>query len=262
MTITTMEVSFMHKPISVFKTLADTYKTISQHFKLFRNGLMIPLILMAFVQMGLIYLLNNISTMKTSSIIFTILGILPLLVFSGTLMFNISSRITINGEIGHRWWKMTETRCLLKAAAIAGYSMLGNIAVSLIFTLIIVTIFITSEEVSMILMRSETVLGLFKLIVYSLIGGYIGARFMIVFPATAIGNIMKVGEAWKTSKGNGWRLMMITYVPIWVSLLITALWIASHESLALQMVIIPITLSIQIFTMTTVAVAYKKLTAE
>jgi hypothetical protein len=45
---------------------------------------------------------------------------------------------------------------------------------------------------------------------------YVVARFSPVFPATAIDRIVDWKWAWRTSRGNGWRLVVVVMVLPWV----------------------------------------------
>jgi hypothetical protein len=41
------------------------------------------------------------------------------------------------------------------------------------------------------------------------VGMYVFARFALVFPATAIGEKTSFGEAWQSTRGNGWRMLVV-----------------------------------------------------
>jgi hypothetical protein len=46
-------------------------------------------------------------------------------------------------------------------------------------------------------------------IAFLLLHLYLFARFVLVFPATAMGDPMSFRDAWEISAGNGWRLVIL-----------------------------------------------------
>lgn len=54
-----------------------------------------------------------------------------------------------------------------------------------------------------------------QLLLLGLPATYVLARLSLVFPATALGRQLSLGEAWVMSKGNGWRVFIIVGVLPW-----------------------------------------------
>lgn len=66
--------------------------------------------------------------------------------------------------------------------------------------------------------RDDNVMGWTKVIefVASLPALYVVARLSLVFPATAIDRYAGLKWAWRTSRGNGWRLVVVITVMPWL----------------------------------------------
>ena len=69
---------------------------------------------------------------------------------------------------------------------------------------------------------------------------YLVARLSLVFPATAIDRPASLRWAWRTSRGNGWRLVVVVTVLPWlVSHLVGLLY--RDEATAAEVVLLTVT---------------------
>jgi hypothetical protein len=258
-------VTTMQKRIPIFKTIAESYGSLFDNAALFRKALILPAIIFLCIDICYIHIFNNLSLqdpLADEKLLLIGLITIPLFLFAGILTFNISSRIIIDGAIGHWWWKMAETKTLIKTLIVALLLTLAKIILSLVIMIFMFAIFLSSDATEDFMMLLRICFGILELTLSTMLTTYLMGRLIVLFPATAIGKQMKISQAWKLTKGNGWRLAMIIYIPMTFVLICTSIWILCfHKSLYLQVFILPIAIFMQIAAVVSNPIAYRKITS-
>jgi hypothetical protein len=117
-----------------------------------------------------------------------------LLVFAW--MMNVCCRIAITNMPGNAGWTASETWSAVWLVCLNFViGILAGLPAFAVFTVMLMIAPLFALPVA----------GL----VFLLLDVYLFARFILVFPATAMGDKASFREAWEMSDGNGWRLVLL-----------------------------------------------------
>lgn len=95
------------------------------------------------------------------------------------------------------------------------------------------------------------------MVIASLPAAYLAARLTVLFPSIAIDRHMSIKSAWALTKGNGWRLVTIVWVPaILISTLPISTWFNNTAGSLLFNFILGIVTALEV---AFISVAYKVL---
>lgn len=247
----------MNTTISVFNTIKTTFETIFFDIKLFFRGLAIPFTLLLTIQLALVYCIYSrfISTLSPTYLASFCTLLVSLLVITTIMFWNITSRITIHRSIGHLGWKKPETKTLLKSLGVLFYSLIALLGMMLFLNILFYAVYffmdVTNDYVPAFISLATDMLS-------TTFAAYITARFSIIVPATSIGQSMKLKEAWKKTKNNGWRLFCIYAIPTGLTYMCSNLCVTYFGvNMFSLMATLPIALFSQVILMVSCAVVYK-----
>lgn len=184
----------MEKRIPVWKTLSDAFIFVADHLGMLFNALIIPLILFVAIEFGFLFL--AVSSTEPSPALF-LKGLAEILIYAW--MINVSCRVVITQTRGSSRWTAAETWTAIWLLCLTFVITLLSGAVA--FAIFAVLSFISAP------------LGMIAAgITFMILHVYLFARFILVFPATAMGDKASFREAWEMSAGNGWRLVFLFFL--------------------------------------------------
>lgn len=179
----------MDRTIPVWQTLSDAFSFVHQKITLFLSALLIPSLILVAVQLIFLFLVSD-----PQSPIHFVFDLVSLMVFAW--MMNVCCRIAITESAGKLAWTSCET---WTALWLVGLSFVVSVLAALPALALFAALSFITPMVGMIA----------GLICFSILHFYLFARFILVFPATAMGDKASFREAWEMSKGNGWRLVVL-----------------------------------------------------
>lgn len=91
---------------------------------------------------------------------------------------------------------------------------------------------------------------------------YVVARLSLVFPATAIDRIVDWKWAWRASRGNGWRLVVVVTVLPWVSSQLVGFLYREEPSAAEVVLITVLGTALFALEIAALSIAYRELTKD
>jgi hypothetical protein len=203
------------------------------------------------LQVLAIFLLQNPTGIFVA--LFCLLGL-----FTKIMMMNISFRIVLKGEAGHVFWQLPEILTFLK---FVGVFLISFLMVGVITTPLYIGAALFSVNSFPELSPITKVGFSFAQVAVYLSYLYLIGRFILIFPATAIGEKLTFKQAVKLSKGNGWRLSMILFIPTLMNLIIGISMLSLPQNI-LFILTIPAVIFGMIMTLiwtTGISIAYKNL---
>ncbi len=193
---------------SIWRTFLSAMVFVKNHALLYVQGLWLPIALFIALNIPVFFIIPQAiptpeEAMTTQSISLNVAELYvmftPLL--QGLLlvwMANISSRIVLMGHPGKLWWSMCETRTAIWMVLIA---LLVSLAAGVLSSILYFILSWLPIDPAM----SMTV----SIAVYSILAYYLLSRLSLLFPSIAIDHAMRLEDAWKMSKGDGWKLMIL-----------------------------------------------------
>ncbi len=228
----------MRTSIPVWQTLSDAFSFILNESALFAKALILPVLIFISLQaLGLF-------VAHPDSPIHWLISFANLILFAW--MMNVCCRLVITHDPGHRGWTSAETWS-------AVWLLCLNFVMSLMAGLPAFAVF------TVMLMIAPLFALPVALCVFFLLDVYLCARFVLVFPATAMGDKTSFRDAWEMSDGNGWRLVLLfALVPFLYGLAAFLLFLLLPVPIFLALLFILGTF-FALVGVVAVAMAYKKL---
>lgn len=229
----------MGKTILVWQTLSDAFVFVAQHLDMLFKALVIPLLLAVGLEIVFLVFVSN-----PESLLFILNAFIDLLIFAW--MINISCRIVIMKQGGITRWGNAETWAAI-------WLLCLSVAITLLAGAVAIAVFAALFWANDIIRTGAAI------IIFILMHMYLFARFVLVFPATAMGDKSSFREAWEMSAGNGWRLVMLFFlVPFLYALIATILGTLLPLRI-FQSVLAVVSIFFCLVGVVAVAMAYKKL---
>jgi hypothetical protein len=228
----------MNTTIPVWQTLSDAFSFVCDSLGLFMKALIIPVVILIAIQaLGLL-------AIDPYSSVHWLVNFVSLLIFAW--MMNICCRLVITGLPGKTAWTASETWSAVWLISL-------NFIIGLLAALPAFAVF------TVMLMLAPLFALPLAAIVFLILDVYLFARFILVFPATAMGDKASFREAWEMSEGNGWRLVILfALIPFLYSLVAFFLGILLPVQIFFAFLLI-IGVFFSLLGIVAVAMAYKKL---
>jgi hypothetical protein len=225
--------------IPVWQTLSEAFELVHQRLALFLEALWIPALILVLLQV-----LFLVGVRDPQSSVHFIFDIASVLIFAW--MMNVSCRIAITDEPGNRAWTRRETWTAIWLIVL-GFVI--SVCSALPSGLIFGALYFINPLLAFIAAG----------ITFMLLHLYLSARFVLVFPATAMGDKASFREAWELTAGNGWRvLVLMVLVPFMYCLIAMILAILLPERLFIALLSI-VGVFFALVGVVAVSLAYKKL---
>lgn len=228
----------MHVSIPVWQTLSDAFVFVAHHLEMLFNALIIPLLLAVAVEAGFLFVSD------LESPLFILKAIIDVLIYAW--MINVSCRVVITEQAGPARWTSAETWTavwlLCLTLVISLLSAAGALAV-------IGVLFWAPE-----LLRMGA-----AGVTFALLHVYLFARFLLIFPATAMGDKSSFREAWELSSGNGWRLVLLFFLVPFLYAMLAMILGSLLPVRIFQSVLVLVSIFFCLVGVVAVALAYKKL---
>jgi hypothetical protein len=179
----------MNRSLPVWQTLSDAFEFVYHRFGLFVQALILPLICLALVQ-GL----SLFFPLRLQPFAGLLVYLANLMIFAW--MMNVCCRLAITQVAGPGRWTSAET-----------WTALWLFALTFVLTLLAA---IPAFGAYLFISAFNSILGLpAAVLTFLILHLYLFSRFVLVFPATAMGDKASFREAWELSEGNGWRLVLL-----------------------------------------------------
>lgn len=231
----------MERKLPVWETLSEAFSQVNENYNSFIKALWIPFVVLIVVHFAFYLMVSNPESMWM-----LVNDLITLIIFAW--MLNVTCRLAITQQAGDKLWTNRET-----------WSAVWLVALSFVITILSL---IPAGILFFILSFVSPFLAyLVGGITFVLLHFYLFARFVLIFPALAMGDSSTFKEAWKMSEGNGWRLVLLfALVPFTYAIVAMILGVLMPERL-LFLILTVIGVLFALVGVIAVSLAYKKLKA-
>ncbi len=175
--------------LPIWETLGQSFSFVRHHMPLFLRALAVPVFLL--IVISLLFLGELTGSMPP---VLWIRDLVTVVIFSW--MMNVCCRIVITETAGDNGWTTRENWTFVWLLCLSFVITVMSAFPALILYIVLVNV-------------DPIVATILAVIAFLLLHLYLFARFVLVFPATAMGDPMSFREAWEISAGNGWRLVIL-----------------------------------------------------
>ncbi len=197
--------------LPIWQTLIDALSAAATNWEVLLKAIALPTLVVAGV---------NVAMSQGEQPQFT--RFLPFMVVSGlagVLIAVSCHRLVILGAdaLPSRWglfWTMRETRFVGWTIAVMLVSILTILPVILIGLIVAGAVARSGDLASG--SSLFPIVGVLGMLVTFPVAFYVSSRLTLVLPATAIGERPTLKQSWRLSRSNGWRLVLLRFLPMLV----------------------------------------------